>query len=290
MATGMTGGLPGAVSGRCARAGVSANRLLGGEVTSPESAEPDPWHCQCRSGFRRRWGAEDWSRETGFLPLCCRAEILDLSATPRGRTPGAWGVLFDTDEPLTRIYFMETGVTALLTTSRTAQLGSQRWVKRGWWTSTPCSWAARLLGRCQVLVPGMALVVEVSWFRDALGRSPKLRAACQAYTRALLVQILQAVPCNRLHTVEQRCARWLLMCADRTEGDTFEVARQGLAQMLGVAQPTLTIVARKLQSEGLIRFRRSAITVVDRRGWRLRRANATASSVIVTGDCPRAAG
>ena len=121
------------------------------------------------------------------------------------------------------------------------------------------------LGRCQVLVPGMALVVEVSWFRDALGRSPKLRAACQAYTRALLVQILQAVPCNRLHTVEQRCARWLLMCADRTEGDTFEIARQGLAQMLGVAQPTL-IVVRKLQSEGLIECRRSAITVVDRQG------------------------
>ena len=83
---------------------------------------------------------------------------------------------------------------------------------------------------------------------------------------ALLVQILQAVPCNKLHTVEQRCARWLLMCADRTEGDTFEIARKGLAQMLGVAQPTLTIVARKLQSEGVICHRRSAITVVDRRG------------------------
>ena len=188
---------------------------------------------------------------------------LHLEAVPLARG----SVLFDTDEPLTRIYFMETGVTALLTTLENRAVGVATVGQEGVVdVHTLLLGGETSLGRCQVLVPGMALVVEVSWFRDALGRSPKLRAACQAYTRALLVQILQAVPCNRLHTVEQRCARWLLMCADRTEGDTFEVARQGLAQMLGVAQPTLTIVARKLQSEGLIRFRRSAITVVDRRG------------------------
>ena len=202
------------------------------------------------------------------MPLCCRAEIywslrLHLEAVPLARG----SVLFDTDEPLTRIYFMETGVTALLTTLENRAVGVATVGQEGVVdVHTLLLGGETSLGRCQVLVPGMALVVEVSWFRDALGRSPKLRAACQAYTRALLVQILQAVPCNRLHTVEQRCARWLLMCADRTEGDTFEIARQGLAQMLGVAQPTLTIVARKLQSEGLIRFRRSAITVVDRRG------------------------
>jgi CRP-like cAMP-binding protein len=188
---------------------------------------------------------------------------LHLEAVPLARG----SVLFDTDEPLTRIYFMETGVTALLTTLENCAVGVATVGQEGVVdVHTLLLGGETSLGRCQVLVPGMALVVEVSWFRDALGRSPKLRAACQAYTRALLVQILQAVPCNRLHTVEQRCARWLLMCADRTEGDTFEIARQGLAQMLGVAQPTLTIVVRKLQSEGLIQCRRSAITVVDRRG------------------------
>jgi CRP-like cAMP-binding protein len=186
-----------------------------------------------------------------------------LEAVPLSRG----SVLFDTDEPLTRVYFIESGVTALLTTLENRAVGVATVGREGVVdVHTLLLGGETSLGRCQVLVPGMALVVEVSWFRDALGRSPKLRAACQAYTRALLVQILQAVPCNRLHTVEQRCARWLLMCADRTEGDTLEVARQGLAQMLGVAQPTSTIVARKLQSEGLIRCGRSAITIADRRG------------------------
>ena len=176
-------------------------------------------------------------------------------------------VLFDTDEPLTRLYFIETGVAALLTTLENRAVGVAMVGPEGVVDiHTLLLGGKTSLGRCQVLVPGAALVVQVSWFRDALDSSPKLRAACEAYTRALLVQILQAVPCNKLHTVEQRCARWLLMCADRTEGDTFDIARKGLAQMLGVAQPTLTIVARKLQSEGVICHRRSAITVVDRRG------------------------
>jgi CRP-like cAMP-binding protein len=186
-----------------------------------------------------------------------------LEAVPLARG----SVLLDTDEPLTRVYFIETGVAALLTTLENRAVGVATVGQEGVVdVHTLLLGGETSLGRCQVLVPGMAMAMEVSRFRAALGRSPKLHAACQAYTRALLVQILQAVPCNRLHTVEQRCARWLLMCADRTDGDALEVARQGLAQMLGVAQPTLTTVARKLQSEGLIRCGRSAITVVDRRG------------------------
>jgi CRP-like cAMP-binding protein len=176
-------------------------------------------------------------------------------------------VLFDTDEPLTRLYFMETGVAALLTTLESRAVGVAAVGHEGAVDVHTLLLGGEIsLGRCQVLVPGSALAMEVAWFRDALEGSPTLRAICEAYTRALLVQMLQAVPCNRLHTVEQRCARWLLMCADRMAGDTFEVARQGLAQILGVAQPTLTIVVRKLQSEGLIWYRRSAITVVDRPG------------------------
>jgi CRP-like cAMP-binding protein len=193
-----------------------------------------------------------------FLRLQPHLEEVSL---PRG------SVLFDVKEPLARLYFMETGVAAFLTTLENRAIGVAAVGREG-----AVDVHTLLLGgetsliRSQVLVPGSALVVEVSSFRDALDTSPQLRAACEAYTRALLVQMLQAVPCNKLHTVEQRCARWLLMCADRTDGDTFEIPRRGLAEMLGVAQPTLTIVIRKLQSEGLIWYRRSAITVVARQG------------------------
>jgi CRP-like cAMP-binding protein len=193
-----------------------------------------------------------------FLRLQPHLEEVSL---PRG------SVLFDVKEPLGRLYFMETGVAAFLTTLENRAIGVAAVGREGAVdVHTLLLGGETSLTRSQVLVPGLALVVEVSCFRDALDTSPQLRAACEAYTRALLVQMLQAVPCNKLHNVEQRCARWLLMCADRTDGDTFEIPRRGLAEMLGVAPPMLTIVIRKLQSEGLIWYRRSAITVVARQG------------------------
>lgn len=176
-------------------------------------------------------------------------------------------VLFEVDEPLTRVYFVETGVVSLLTienrvTRGVATIGREGAVG----VATLFLGGDTALGRFRVLVPGSALSLEVPAFRGALRQSPKLRMACEAYTRTLLIQMLQAVPCNGLHTAEQRCARWLLMCADRTTDDTFELAQECLAEMLGEPQSTVTALARTLQQAGLIRYHRDAITVLDRRG------------------------
>jgi CRP-like cAMP-binding protein len=77
--------------------------------------------------------------------------------------------------------------------------------------------------------------------------------------------LLQAVPCTRLHTVEQRCARWLLTCHDQAEHDTFEIAQECLADTLGVPDSTWTAVVGSLQQAGLINYR-GAIKVLDRLG------------------------
>jgi CRP-like cAMP-binding protein len=176
-------------------------------------------------------------------------------------------ILSDVGEPLTRLYFVETGVAALLTTLEHCAVGVATVGREG-----VVDVQALLLGgntslaRCQVLVPGSALAVEVAAFRNATNRSPSLHAVCEAFTRALLVQLLHAFPCTRLHTLEQRCARWLLMCADRVQNDEFEMATKCLAQMLGLAEQTLSIVTRRLQKEGLICSRSGRIAVLDRRG------------------------
>jgi CRP-like cAMP-binding protein len=171
-------------------------------------------------------------------------------------------------ELVDRAYFVDTGVTSLVSAFENrfsigvATVGLEGVVG----VDTLLLGGAITLGRSRVLVPGSALSVKASLFQSALRKSAKLRAACEAYTRALFVQMLQAVPCNRLHTVEQRCARWLLACADRTEGDTFELSHEGFAEMLGVPQSRLTIVARKLQNAGLISRARGATAVLDRGG------------------------
>ena len=177
-------------------------------------------------------------------------------------------VLFEVGEPLTCVCFVESGVVSLLTafynrvTVGVGPVGREGAVGVG----SLLLGGDTALGRYQVLVPGSALTMEIPAFRRALGQRPKLRMACEAGTRARLVQLLQAVPCTRLHTVEQRCARWLLMCADRTEDDTFELTQECFAEMLGVPDSTWTSVVGSLQQAGLVNCRQDTITVLDRRG------------------------
>jgi CRP-like cAMP-binding protein len=210
----------------------------------------------------------------GFEPSNCLLAALPgkslssfqphLEAGPLARG----SVLFETDEPVTRIYFVETGIVSLLTTfDNRVTVGVATVGREGAVGVTPLLLGGdTACGRYQVLVPGSALTMEVPAFRSALRQSPKLRTACEAHTRALLVQMLQAVPCNRLHTVQERCARWLLTCADRTEDDTFELTQTSLAKILGVPNSTVAAVGCTLQQARLVHYRRSTITVLDRRG------------------------
>ena len=186
-----------------------------------------------------------------------------LTAVP---LPGG-SILSEADEPLDRVYFVDTGVVTLVTAfERRVTVGVAAVGREGVVGATALLLGGdTALGRSSVLVPGSALALEVPRFRSALRKSLKLRAACEASTRALFVQMLQSVPCSRLHTVEQRYARWLLVCADRTEGATFDLSQECLAEMLGVPKSRSPGVARKLEQAGLICRRRGETTVLDRR-------------------------
>jgi CRP-like cAMP-binding protein len=177
-------------------------------------------------------------------------------------------VLFDADERAERVYFLDSGVASLAAVFENRfAVGVATVGREGVVGAAPLLLGGTTsLGRSRVLVPGSARTVEVPAFRRALRDSAKFRAACENYARALLAQILQAVPCSRLHTAEQRCARWLLMCADRTEGENFELTRECLTEMLGVPQSKFNVVARKMQNAGLIRDREGVITMLDRPG------------------------
>jgi CRP-like cAMP-binding protein len=179
---------------------------------------------------------------------------------------GRGSVLVDENEPLTQVYFVEAGVITLLAVLEHRSAAAVAAVGREGAIGliTLLLGGETALGRYEVLMPVSVLAVEVSRFRSVLEESPTLRAACEAFAQALLFQTLQAVPCGRLHTVEQRCARWLLMCDDRGNGDTFELTQESLAGILGVPLPTVAATISKLQRGGLISYRRDALTVIDR--------------------------
>lgn len=119
---------------------------------------------------------------------------------------------------------------------------------------------------CFCQVPGPAVRVEAAAFREALNGGAVLHRALNRFTQATMVQISQNVVCNNTHSAEQRAARWLLATEDRIGRTEFPLTQDFLAQMLGVRRPTVSEVARGLQVQNLIRYRRGQMTIVDRRG------------------------
>jgi CRP-like cAMP-binding protein len=93
-----------------------------------------------------------------------------------------------------------------------------------------------------------------------------LRALVEKYLSALLDVMAQSIACNRLHYVNQRCARWLLMTHDRVGRDEFRLTHEVLATMLGVRRAGVSIAAAGLQQAGCISYSRGRFTVVDRAG------------------------
>lgn len=116
-------------------------------------------------------------------------------------------------------------------------------------------------------IPGAAFRVPVGAFADGADGRPALRRLLHRYTAAYLAQVAQTAACNRLHGIEARCARWLLMTHDRVEqADRFPLTQEYLAIMLGVRRSGVVVAAGALRDAGLIRYSRGAIRVLDRAG------------------------
>jgi CRP-like cAMP-binding protein len=115
---------------------------------------------------------------------------------------------------------------------------------------------------CQV--PGRAARLDVQEFRSVAERSPVLQHVLRRYTLALMGQMTRTAGCNRVHPVEERLARWLLMTQDRVGAAEFSLTHDYIAAMLGVRRPSVTVVAGLLQQAGLIEYRRGRIRILDR--------------------------
>jgi CRP-like cAMP-binding protein len=101
-------------------------------------------------------------------------------------------------------------------------------------------------------------------FLQAAKDHPAFGPVLLRYAHALFVQASQSTACNRLHPPIERCARWLLMCGDRVEGDSFDLKQEFLGQMLGERRPTVSRVATQLRERGLISYSRGRVSIVDR--------------------------
>jgi cAMP-binding proteins - catabolite gene activator and regulatory subunit of cAMP-dependent protein kinases len=174
--------------------------------------------------------------------------------------------IYEANVPISHVHFPTRGIISMVSVSDegTVEVGT---VGREGMAGIPVLLQAEAMAtRAFVQVKGASLRMSAADFQQALSESAPFARLMFRYAQALFDQVAQSVACNRLHTLEERCARWLLMAHDRVGADDLALKQQFLAEMLGVHRPAVTLAAGALQKAGLIRSRRGVITVLDRDG------------------------
>jgi CRP-like cAMP-binding protein len=115
-------------------------------------------------------------------------------------------------------------------------------------------------------ISGESMRIDAAVLRQIAAHDEEMRQLFVSYYNAFTFQCSQSVACNGLHSVQQRCCRWLLMSHDRIPGDDIFLTHEFLAVMLGVRRPSVTEVLQPLNEKGLVANGRGKITVLNRRG------------------------
>jgi CRP-like cAMP-binding protein len=167
--------------------------------------------------------------------------------------------------PVDHVYFPFRGVMSLLVpmphggTVEVALVGNEGLVGIHAYLGNPVSPFSVI---CQV--PGNGVRMTVTAFQKEVQRGGALAVLLSRFLEGLLIQMAVTGACNRLHEVEQRCARWMLMTHDRVDGADFTLTQEFLAKMLGIRRAGVNAVASSFKQNGIIRYSRGKITVVKR--------------------------
>jgi CRP-like cAMP-binding protein len=119
-------------------------------------------------------------------------------------------------------------------------------------------------GRTFIQIEGSGFRISAEKLKEEFELNGGLREHVQRYIQGLVVQATQTAACNRLHTIEERLARWLLACRDRMESNELRLTHEFLGQMLGSPRTTVTLAAGLLHQAGLIDYTRGVVTIMNR--------------------------
>jgi CRP-like cAMP-binding protein len=176
-------------------------------------------------------------------------------------------ILNEMDSAIEHVYFMNSGLASVLNVMRDGKsvevglTGNEGFVGLpllGGFRSSP----ARVI----VQVRGSAFRLSSGEFLNALRKCGALERRLQRYGQILGIQAAQVAACNRLHEVDERLARWLLMSQDRLDSEVVGLTQEFLAHMLGTRRSSVTVAASILQKAGLIKYSRGNVKIVDRVG------------------------
>lgn len=190
--------------------------------------------------------------------LVTQAETVSLSSHEE---------LYPTDSPIESVYFPLNVAASILIDDghgeavEIATIGNEGMLGSAVVLGVPYAW-----GRTLVPVAGTALKLRVEALRAHLEQGPVLRTLLTRYLHALTRHIAQAGACHHLHSMEERCARWLLMLQDRVGRETFALTQQFLSEILGVRRATVNLILGRFKRARLIAYGRGRLEIADRAG------------------------
>ena len=205
-----------------------------------------------KNALLRRFSIADLNRLMPHL----RDTFLEL------RTP-----LEKAGQPIQFVYFPKSGLASVVAKKRTgsdAEVGIIGF--EGMTGSALVMGDDRATHDCFIQMTSEALVIEAPLFKEALDKSKTLRPFLMRYVHAFHIQATYTALINARCDIQERLARWLLMCDDRVVGNRLGITHEFLSVMLGVRRPGVTVALQVLEGRGLLQSRRGEVIIRDRQG------------------------
>jgi CRP-like cAMP-binding protein len=176
-------------------------------------------------------------------------------------------IIYEVGAPLDDIYFIEEGLASVLTTMEDGASSEVGMVGPEGLVGVSALLGGKVSAQHVVMqLPGRGHHIAAKLCKSVFDQSPHVRSVVLRFIEDLLNLSSQTAGCNRLHSVEQRSARWLLMASDRVGSNALPLTQEFLAAMLGVRRSGVSEAMSELQRSGLVRYRRGEITIIDRAG------------------------
>jgi len=174
-------------------------------------------------------------------------------------------VLIEPNTEIGHVWFIREGVASMLAEEQDGSSIEVGTIGREGFVGLPLlNGVDRMPYRVLIQIEGDAWRMRADVFRRVVDERPQIRHRCLRFAQYFSDQMAQSVACNRLHTVEERCARWVLMTHDRVDGDHFELTQEFLAMMLGVRRAGVSVAMGVFQRANIVTYVRGRVTVLDR--------------------------
>jgi CRP-like cAMP-binding protein len=180
-------------------------------------------------------------------------------------TLNARAVLYTPNQPIHTIYFPNTAVICQMTVMSNGDT-----LETGTVGLEGASWISASIGApsmpCETIVAigGDVLALDIGDLDREMRENEPFRDVLTQYSHALLIHSMRLTGCTGLHSLEQRCARWILTTLDRVTADRFSITHEFLAMLLGASRPSVSLVIEDFQRRGMLREKRGRVLMGDR--------------------------